>query len=148
MATKAEKEILELMKEVPALDSLKLCKDKYSRFDAYNDLAIAEIKDRRGPQYEDTMIEYEKHEALKVFSHGRVALYVVRSAGTLYIFNLNWLKHKDYDFNWETRACNKTTDFASQSGNGRKVNKKVGYIEWHEAYITIDCKTKEVTRHV
>ena len=120
MATKGEKEILETLAAVPALESLRFCKDKYSRFDAFNDLAIVEIKDRRGKQYEDTLIEYDKHQALKDFSQGRLALYVIRSAGTVYIFNLNWLTKCDYDFRWETRACNKTTDFSNQSGNGKK----------------------------
>ena len=146
MATKGEKEILETLAAVPALESLRFCKDKYSRFDAFNDLSIVEIKDRRGKQYETTLIEYDKYQALKDFSQGRLALYVVRSAGIVYIFNLNWLAKCEYDYNWESKYCNKTTDFGSQPGNGKKIQKKVGYIEWHEAFITIDCETNEVTR--
>ena len=145
MATAAEKKMLELMKNaIPSLSDLQFAKGKYSRYDAWNEVAIVELKDRRGPQYEDTFIEKAKYKALKEGAQGRVAVYAVQSAGKVYVFNINWLYHEGYDFKWHKKFANKTTDFGSQQMNRVKVEKEMGCIDWDRAAYVIDSKTGEV----
>ena len=130
-----------VIETIESLADLKWSKDKYSSFDAYNDLAIVEFKFRH-QAYADTLIEKMKYENLKALCHGKVALYIVEAEGKVYIFNLNRLHKDGWDYKWEMRNCNATTHF----NNRNKKPKMVGYIAWEEADIVIDAATKEVTR--
>ena len=137
-----EKKTYELVREViPSLADIKWSKDKYSSFDAYNDVAIVEFKYRH-QQWADTLIEKMKYENLKALNGGKLALYIVEAEGKIYIFNLNRLHKEHHDYKWEMRDCNATTYFKNQN----KKAKMVGYISWDEADITIDRETKEITR--
>ena len=137
-----EKGTYELVTEtIESLSDLKWSKDKYSSFDAYNDLAIVEFKYRH-QAYADTLIEKMKYENLKALCSGKIALYIVEAEDTIYIFNLNRLHKAGWDYKWEMRDCNATTHF----NNKNKKPKMVGYIDWEQADITIDRDTKEVTR--
>ena len=135
-----------VVETLPTMSDLKWSEDKYCRYDAYNDKTIMEFKFRKGRKYEDTMIEFSKYNNLKSHSSGRVAIYAVETENKIYLFNLNRLEHNNYDYKWETRDCNKTTEFHSQDFNGMKVPKKVGYIGWNEADVVINRDTGKVRR--
>lgn len=126
---------------IKSLSDLKRPDNKMSVFDAYNDLAIVEYKFRRGQHYPDTLIEKKKYDNMRMYGSSKVCLYIVHSADTIYIFNLNHLHHIGWDYKWKTTYQPKTTSF----GGGR-INKLTGYIDWDQAYITICCKTGEVKR--
>ena len=133
-----EKRMFEkLVRERPSLHDLQWSEDKYKRFDAYNDNVIVEFK-FRNKKYEDTMIEFGKYEALKELSQGRLALYVVEAEGSIYVFNLNALAKENYDYRWEERYCNATSEFYGQKNNRVKKNKKVGYLDWDKAELVIE----------
>ena len=70
--------------QVP-LASLTPSDSDMCRWDAENDEYIVELKNRPGRQYQDTMIELSKYNALldEAKSSGRDALYVVQSAGAI-----------------------------------------------------------------
>ena len=125
---------------VPSLNDIKWAEGNYSRFDAYNKLAICEFKYRKGKKWEDTLIEHDKYQAMKDLNGGRVCLYIVQTEGIIYIFNLNKLVKEEWDFKWKNVACNTTTEFANRA----KKMKYVGYIDWDQAIYTIDADTKEI----
>ena len=110
--------------------------DSMCRWDAENAAYIVELKNRPGKQYPDTLIERSKYDALlaEAETSGRKALYVVQSAGRIYIWNLTRLARLDYNFKWHTRGCRATTEFA----NTGYINKEVGYLQWTDARVVID----------
>ena len=118
----------------PLADLKETTEGRYSRYDCRNDKFVVELKYRKGQQYEDTMIEQDKYKALTYYeAFGVAALYAVHSADNLYIFNLSKLTQQGYDFGWHIKGCNKTTEFHNQQGNGKKVPKTVGMIDWDKA---------------
>ena len=142
-----EKQMFSLIKDsVPALSDIKWAEGGYSRYDAYSQFSIVELKYRKGPQYADTLIEYSKYQALRELNNGRLCVYAVQSAGNIYLFNLNRLHKEQYDYKWENRDCNATSEFHNQSQNRKKKSKQVGYISWDQADIILNVSTKELTR--
>ena len=119
----------------PALAELRETGQTYSRYDCFvPDKVWVELKHRgNATHYADTLIEYDKYDYLTGF--GVTAVYAVYSCGKLYVFNLSKLKHNGYDFGWENRYCNKTTEFSSR----HKISKRVGYIDWEMADRVIQC---------
>ena len=117
---------------------------KYSRYDCYVPFdaergysIFVELKHRGNTtHYEDTMIEKVKYKALMELPG--LAIYSVYSCGNLYVFNLSQLTKEGYDFNWEDKYCNKTTAFTGHAGNGKKVSKIVGGIDWSKATRVIE----------
>lgn len=124
----------------PALATIKETGERYSRWDAYNDVAVVEFKHRGNQQHwGDTMIELDKYKAL-TDAVPKTAVYAVYSCGNLYLFNLTKLARSGYNFGWHDKNCNKTTKFYNQSGNGQKVSKLVGMIQWDDAERVIPVK--------
>ena len=127
-----ERKMMNVIKDnSPALADIVEAKGKYSRYDCHGDNAFVELKYRKGKQWEDTMIEWGKYQALTELP--KTAVYAVQSEGKIYVFNLSRLTKEGYDFRWEDRYCNKTSEFHNQSMNRIKVSKRVGYIDWDKA---------------
>lgn len=142
---KLEKEMLSVItSSIESLSDLKQCKEKYARYDAYNSNYIVELK-YRGTKHADALIEFAKYEALKGYSTGRIAIYAVEAEDIIYLFNLNRLHRDGWDYRWEMQKQPKYSKLKKR-GNGELVNKKVGFIDWEEADITINKLTKEVRR--
>ena len=143
---KNEKEMLNsIKKHIESLSDLKQSSDRYRRYDASNDLAIVELKYRKA-KYDDTLIEKSKYEALKTYCHGKIAIYAVQADNTIYLFNLNRLHKDEWNYKWENRDCNKTSEFYGQANNRSKVSKTVGYIDWDQADIIIEIDTGDIIR--
>ena len=107
---------------------------EYNRFDAEDKNYIVEIKDRK-KYYDNTMIEFDKYSYNIKYSElaKKNFIYVVRTEGQIYIFNLS---KKDVTFGWNWKLIEATTNFK----NREKVKKLVGYIRLE------DC-TKKIDTH-
>jgi len=118
-----ERQILEELNQQDY--NLKEEENKYSRFDAYNDKYIVEIKNRT-EVYEDTIIEFDKYAYNLTYSKqkNKVFLYVVKMNHKIYIFNITDLDKENYSFKWEWRSLPKQTEFE----NKEKTKKYIGYI--------------------
>ena len=107
--------------------SLILSKERYNRFDAYNDMQIAELKVRTD-DYPNTLIEFDKYayntRYCQIF--GKEFLYIVGTLKGIFVFNITDLDIDNYDYRWEWRTMPSQTEF----GNGEIMKKMVGYIDW------------------
>ena len=124
---------------VSVLDGLAMAKEKFSRYDCFNEKVVVELKvrtDAYGPsKYPTTMIEWDKYKALTEMV-GKIAIYAVQAEGKIYLFNLSRLTKEDYNFEWSHTSCNTTTHFSNTS----KKQKHVGYIEWDKAKVIINVE--------
>ncbi len=104
-----------------------LSKERYNRFDAYNDMQIAELKVRTD-DYPNTLIEFDKYayntRYCQIF--GKEFLYIVGTLKGIFVFNITDLDIDNYDYRWEWREMPSQTEF----GNGEIMKKMVGYIDW------------------
>lgn len=99
---------------------------QYNRFDAENDSMIVEIKDRN-TFYRDTMIEFEKFSYNYLYSTlvNKMFIYAVRvNSDYIYLFNINRIYASGYNFKWEWKLIEATTNFERKD----LVKKFVGYI--------------------
>lgn len=119
-----EKEILDRLNEL----GLNLIWDEYqyNRFDAENKGCIAEIKDRHS-FYQLTMIEFDKHSYNTLYSQhiNKKFMYAIRMKGFIYIFDITELNRQKYNYKWEWKTIEATTNFT----NRELVKKLVGYID-------------------
>ena len=117
--------------------NLKEEENTYSRFDAFNDNYIVEIKNR-SEVYSDTFIEFDKYSYNLTYSklNDKVFLYVVKMDNKTYIFNVSDLDEQGYNFKWEWRTLPKQTEFK----NKQNTNKYIGYINLNK---TINMEQKE-----
>jgi len=105
---------------------LKEVNYEYSRFDAYGDAFIVEIKDR-GTFYKKVLIEFDKYTFNKEYAklRNKHFLYVVGFSDDVYLFNVSDLDSSGYNYRWHWRMMPKQTEF-SQS---QTIYKFVGYID-------------------
>ena len=117
-----EKDILDSINKEFNIE-LKWNDYEYNRFDAEDKNYIVEIKDRK-KYYDNTMIEFDKYSFNIKYSElaKKDFIYVVRTGGLIYIFNLS---KKDVTFGWEWKLIEATTNFE----NRKKIKKLVGYIK-------------------
>lgn len=124
-----EEQILDRLNDL----GLNLIWDKYqyNRFDAENKSCIAEIKDRHS-FYRSTMIEFDKHSYNTLYSQyvNKRFMYAVRMKGFIYIFDITELNRQGYNYKWEWKTIEATTNFENRD----LVKKFVGYIELSKGY--------------
>ena len=102
---------------------------EYSRFDAYNDEFIAEIKFRE-KDYKWPLIEFDKFSNNLIYAKitNKQFIYAVRMEYKIYIFNVTKLYKSNYNFNWTWRDMPITTNFNSD----KRIQKLIGYININE----------------
>ena len=134
-----ERQILEELNQQDY--NLKEEENKYSRFDAYNDKYIVEIKNRT-EVYEDTIIEFDKYAYNLTYSKqkNKVFLYVVKMDHKIYIFNITDLDKENYSFKWEWRSLPKQTEFKTKP----KKEKAKPKVEKPVEKIVIEQKQNEI----
>tara|TARA_R110002020_G_scaffold270841_2_gene486117 strand:- start:767 stop:1213 length:447 start_codon:yes stop_codon:yes gene_type:complete len=111
--------------------NLKEANYKYSRFDAYDDNYIAEIKFRE-KDYDRVLIEFDKYTFNKEYAkyNQKYFLYIIavpKPKKRIYIYNITEIDNKTsnfYRWNW-TDKMPKQTEFK----NTEKDWKYVGYID-------------------
>ena len=139
-----EKQILEKLNEFTDWD-LKEVNYEYSRFDAYGDDFIVEIKDR-GTYYEKVMIEFDKYSFNKEYDKissiknkkNYQFIYAVGMEDEVYLFNISDLDRMGHNYCWEWRELPKSTEFNKKG----KVKKLVGYININYIVGVIDERDK------
>lgn len=106
-------------------NNFKMAKNKYSRFDAYNDKFIVEIK-YRNKCYDSVLIEFDKYayNLLYAKQFGKQFLYIVKMEQVIYVFNVTKLDKRGYYFKWKWLEMPEKTEF---NGN-KKMQKYVGFI--------------------
>ena len=119
-----EKLIREAINEHCSLN-LKKPTAKYLQFDAYDQNYIIEIKARKA-FYEKQIIEFSKFSFNSYYAklNAKKFIYAVYINSDIYIFNISKLEENNYNFEWEWRKLQSTTDFE----NNDKILKFVGYI--------------------
>ena len=83
-------------------NNFKMAENKYSRFDAYNDKFIVEIK-YRNKCYDSVLIEFDKYayNLLYAKQFGKQFLYIVKMGQVIYVFNVTKLDKRGYYFKWK-----------------------------------------------
>ena len=106
--------------------NLKEANYKYSRFDAYDDNYIAEIK-CRNKVYDDIMIEFDKYSFNKEYAkvNDKIFIYIVGVGDKTYVFNITDLDKIGYDFKWSWREMPKNTEFGGDKNKIKKFKKNV-----------------------
>ena len=117
-------------------DLRQTVEDPYCRWDAESDKYVVEYKSRTQFFPETTLIEKDKFDACMAVE-GKQFLYVVFDGmNKVHIFNVSELVEKDYDFQWHTRECNKTTQF----GPITRKDKYVGLLNWKDAKVALKSR--------
>lgn len=127
---KQELKMIERISRVSKSD-IKVSDYEYSRFDAYNDRSIFEVK-YRNDFYEDVLIEFDKFSYNHAYAmvNGLNFVYAVEMKDTIYIFDIVKLVNQGFDFKWEWRDMPKTTEFKKNNN----IKKYVGYIHIKHSY--------------
>ena len=112
--------------------SLKLvkCVDQFSFWDAENKDYLIEIKSRV-KEYNSWIIEKRKmlsnlRQSIKT---GKDFIYLTECKKSFYVWNINELIYKRYNFQWELREMPITTAF----DNNEMIIKEVGYLKKENA---------------
>ena len=113
--------------------------DKFCSYDAYNGKGIIEYKCRRKWYKGGTQLEKPKFDK-NIKDPDRDYIYIVYDGvGRVHVWNVSKLMRNDYDFQWTTRMCPKTTDF----NRNEYIEKTVGILKWDDAIFTLQVKPKE-----
>ena len=107
---------------------------EYSRFDAYNETTIFEIKYRH-KYYQETIIEFDKYAYNFMYSSHlkKEFVYAVQMESKIYLFDIKDLIAEGYNFKWEWKEMPATSEFQ----NKKKKEKYVGLIDIKESIKTI-----------
>ena len=108
-------------KELAVVKILKKYKDikpseyEYNRFDAEDEKNIYEIKVRTS-FYEETFIEFDKYSYNVMYAQefNKIFIYVVQMENKIYLFNISKLYMQDYNFNWQIKKLNRSTEFKNE----------------------------------
>lgn len=126
--------------------------NEYARCDAETPNYRIEIKTRGASdptRYTDgTIIEHKKaaHNEAKCMETGKEFIYAVLCGSELYLWNITRMRKNGYDFDWQDKMCNATTNVRDSKGEmGRKINKKIGLLDWKQARIQVNIKTNKIT---
>ena len=128
-----EKDIIDRIESIiPDFVGLKQT-DKWSRFDAFNDKVLIEIKCRKAEHciYNDTMMEKAKINEIGAMAKNsnRKLYYAVynQENDRVYVWDLFKMKDEDYDFNWRDQECRRN------NYGYNYIMKRVGSLGWKDA---------------
>lgn len=141
MSQATEREILKEINEYTQLN-FKKKKYPYSRYDASNEIALLEIKDRGNDvTFDDLFIEFDKFAYNRTYSllTNRDFWYANRVNQEIYVWNISDLIKENYKFNWQWLPLPSDTDF----GRGGIVDKFVGVVFKKDAKHSFKCETLE-----
>ena len=121
-----EEEIIGYLNRVYPFLKLVKCTDQFSFWDAENKDYLIEIKSRK-KDYNSWVIEKSKmlsnlRQSIKT---GKDFIYLTECKRSFYVWNINELIYKDYNFDWELREMPATTTF----DNNEMILKEVGYLK-------------------
>ena len=130
------------VKELKVVNVIKKYKPKikpseyeYNRFDAEDELNIYEIK-VRSKYYEETFIEFDKYSYNVMYAQefDKIFIYIVQMENTIYFFNVSKLYMSGYNFNWQTKKLNRSTEFK----NEEQIEKIVGKININQSIYEVN----------
>tara|TARA_R110000751_G_C13415602_1_gene439607 strand:- start:77 stop:469 length:393 start_codon:yes stop_codon:yes gene_type:complete len=121
-----EEEIIGYLNRVYPFLKLVKCTDQFSFWDAENKDYLIEIKSRK-KDYNSWIIEKSKmmsnlRQSIKT---GKDFIYLTECRKAFYVWNINELIYRNYNFNWETKEMPSTTAF----DNNKMILKEVGYLK-------------------
>lgn len=144
---KKESETLKIIKKAFGNLSDLQGTNQMCRYDASNQSFIVELKARasRFCSYPDTMIEKSKFDSnmSTALSEDKKFIYAVHNQldNHIYLWDVTGLD-EDYDYNWRTQNCKKTTTFT----NTKYIKKEVGGLKWADAKYKVCAETKNKVR--
>lgn len=121
-------ETIQLMNTIyPLMHPLKECSDTYCPCDAYNNIYLVEVKNRR-QEFNDWIMEKKKFDACmkKAKEEGKQFIYLTEYDKEIITWNITFMDTNGHNWNWSSDLkMNKTTDFEDNN----KVNKEVTYLQ-------------------
>ncbi len=128
----SEMKMFERIKSTKHFTNLTRAQQAYSRYDAYSDDCIMELKYRSAPydHYDEVLIERIKARELVRCIGGQLPVYYASKVNTgIYIWDIKGLALEGYDFKWHKKEYNRTSRF----NNKNKVVKEAGYLHRDDA---------------
>ena len=103
----------------------------YERYDASSDTHLLEDKDRGDIAFNDLIIEFDKFAYNRTYGllTNKKFWYANRINGIIYIWDINELISRNYNFNWKWCALPSNTEFA----NGDTIDKFAGVVHKNDS---------------
>tara|TARA_Y100001973_G_C5203172_1_gene339390 strand:+ start:2901 stop:3341 length:441 start_codon:yes stop_codon:yes gene_type:complete len=127
---KAEKELVDKISKYTKID-FKVSEYIYERYDASSDTHLLEVKDRGDIAYNDLIIEFDKFAYNRTYGllTNRKFWYANKINGLVYVWDINDLISRKYEFNWAWSKLPSNTEFA----NGDLIDKYAGLVHKDDA---------------